>query len=423
MGSKCQVGIFRTPKYPRLEQNNSLNVTFELSPPKKELIITPSESALVFHPRNLVITPVKLERGTLYLANMTITSRLPGIHLITYTLSGVAAKSYQAVLPDTVIVLANGTSCNETSLTSFPVGCHKMRLLKCPKGDSVLFARSTESWKISQRRASTKGLASILYGNLTLPLGIHGATLDTLSHSSVSTEKEECQTQSPINLRCLTSETLASVFLRSLNDSFPSWLRLIPSKTLSSFEPNDVITYIWTGNELKRILKDLGLSVKDESYYSVLLYGGAITVKVNQSSFNLLKYGKNSFLLVAVELCSQPLPANVLLAFNPLSFGALQNMPVYRQLAAQGWNISALAMQFSRHGGLTYTVKAWGESNSLVPGNLEFYGRVGKSIRGIEPIHSLGVLLVGNVISETPYTKNVSQIEKLSNLTLVNRYG
>jgi len=170
-------------------------------------------------------------------------------------------------------------------------------------------------------------------------------------------------------------------------------------------------------------LKDLGLSVKDESYYSVLLYGGAITVKVNQSSFNLLKYGKNSFLLVAVELCSQPLPANVLLAFNPLSFGALQNMPVYRQLAAQGWNISALAMQFSRHGGLTYTVKAWGESNSLVPGNLEFYGRVGKSIRGIEPIHSLGVLLVGNVISETPYTKNVSQIEKLSNLTLVNRYG
>ena len=398
MGSKCQVGIFRTPKYPRLEQNNSLNVTFELSPPKKELIITPSASALVFHPRNLVITPVKLERGTLYLANMTITSRLPGIHLITYTLSGLAAKSYQAVLPDTVIVLANGTSCNETSLTSFPVGCYKIRLLKCPKGDSVLYARSTESWKISQRRASTKGLASILYGNLTLPLGIHGATLDKLSHSSVSTEKEECQTQSPINVQCLASETLASVFLRSLNDSFPSWLRLIPLKTLSSFEPNDVITYIWTGKELKGILKGLGLSVKDESFYSVLLYEGAITVKVNQSSLNLPKYGKNSFLLVAVELCSQPraLPANVLLAFNPLSFGAMQNMPVYRQLATQGWNISALAMQFSRH--------------SLIQGNMEFYGRVGKTIGGIDPIRSLGVLLVGNVMSETTDSKIVSQI-------------
>jgi len=402
------VGIVRTPNYPRLQQNSSVNVTFELSPPKHELKITPSAEGLEFFPRELVVTPEKMEQGRLYLANMTITAGRLGIHQITYTLSGLAAKSYQAVLPDTLIVVDNSTSCHVTSNISFPVGCHKVKLLKCPKSDDFLCAGSTEPWKDSQGRLSTKGVASILSGNLTLPLGIKGATLDKMNHSSVSADKGDCQMRPPKHVQCLVSETLASVFLQSLNESFPNWLRLIPLKTLSSFGPNDVITYIWTGKELKGILKGLGLSVKDESYYSVLLYSGEITVEVNESSLNLPKYGKNAFLLVAVELCSRSLPANVLLAFNPLSYDALVNMPVYRQLATQGWNVTALAMQFSRHTGLGYSAKTWNQSKTFIPGNLEFYGRVEKTIRGSHPVRSLAVRLVGNAILDIPYTKQVS---------------
>lgn len=353
---------------------------------------------------------MQLEQGRLYIANMTIMAHLPGIHLVTYTLSGVAAKWYQAVLPDTVIVLENGTSCNDTSQTSLPVGCHKIRLLKCPKSNDFLYARSTEAWKLSQRRVSTEGVSSILSGNLTLPLGIQGTTLDKTNYSSVTTDKGKCQAESPKHVQCLPSETLASVFLQSLNESFPSWFRLIPSKTLSSFESTDIITYIWTGTELNGILKGLGLSVNDESYYSVLLYSNAMTVDVNGSSVKLPKYGKNSFLLVAVELCSQALYPKVLLAFNPLSYEALKDMPVYQQLATQGWNVSALAMQFSRLSGLSYSVNARNQGKTLIPGNVELYGRVEKSIYGSHPIRYLRVRLVGNAISEVPDSNKVSSL-------------
>lgn len=406
-GRRCHVGILRTPKYPRLQENRSLNITFELSPPKDELIITPEAEGLEFHPKNLIVPPVELGQGIFYQANMTITARLRGIREITYTLSGLAAKSYQAVRPDTVVVVENGTSCNDTLKTRFPMGCHKVRLLKCPKSNSFLFARSTEPWKQSKRRISTKGVATIFSGNLTLPLGIRGATLDKMNHTDVSTDNGKCQAESSQKVQCIHSETLASVFLHSLNDSFPSWFRLIPSKTISSFEPNDVITYIWTGTELKDILDGLGLTVNDESYYSVLLYPGAITIEANETSLNIPKYGKNSFLLIAAELCSQVLPAKVLLAFNPLTYGELKHMPVYRQLAIKGWDVSALAMQFSKHNSFSYSVNKWHQRKTLISGNMELYGKVQKTIHGSHPIRSLDVRLVGNAILEMPFNDKV----------------
>ena len=406
-GSRCHVGILRTPKYPRLQENRSLNITFELSPPKKELIVTPGAEGLEFQPKSLVVSPMELGQVIFYLANMTITARLPGIHQITYTLSGPAAKSYQAVRPDTVIVLENGTTCNETLKTRFPVGCHKVRLLKCPNSNGFLYARSTDPWKQSKRQISTKGVATIFSGNLTLPLGIRGATLDKMNHSDVSTDNGQCQAESSKHVQCLHSETLASVFLHSLNDSFPGWFRLITSKSISSFEPNDVITYIWTGTELNNILNGLGLTVSDESYYSVLLYPGAITIEANETSVNVPKYGKNSFLLVAAELCSQVLPPKILLAFNPLSYGALRHMPVYRQLAIKGWDVSALAMQFSKHNSFSYSVNIWHQRRTRISGNMELYGKVQKTIRGSHPIRSLDVRLVGNAILEMPFNDKV----------------
>ena len=410
MGGRCHVGIFRTPKFPRLEQNDSFNVTFKVSPPADMLTIKPSATGLEFHPQDIVITPVRLKQGRLLLTNMTITARVPGIHQITYTLSGLVAKSYQAVLPDTVIVLENGTSCNDTFKTSFPVGCHKIRLLRCPKTSNFLFVSSTESWQRSQSRVVTKGVATILSGSLKLPLGIRGATLDKMNFSSVSTGKTQCQTGSSKHTQCLASEALATAFLQSLNGSFPSWFRMIPSKTLSSLAPNDIITYIWTGTELEGILKGLGLSLNDKSYYSVLIYTGAITVEVNESSVFLPKYDRNSFLLVAVELCPQASQTKVIVTFNPLSYDALKNMTVYRQLATHGWNISVLAVQFSRNGGLNYSANSWMKRKTIIPGNIELYGRIEKSIDGSQEIRSLRVRLVGNAITEIPDTDKVSQI-------------
>lgn len=187
-GNKCHMGIFRKPKYPRLQQGNSLNITFEMSPPENQLTVTPSASGLEFLPRNLVIYPVQMEDGKLYRANMTVTARLPGMNLITYTLSGVATDFYQTLLPDTVIVVDNETSCNGNLSSNLPVGCHQARLLKCPQSDYFLYARSTEPWKQTQGKVSTKGVVSILSVNdRTLPLGITGTALDksNLLHLSV----------------------------------------------------------------------------------------------------------------------------------------------------------------------------------------------------------------------------------------------
>ena len=354
-----------------------------------------------------------LEDGTLYSVNMTITARLPGIHLITYTLSGVAADSYQHLQPDTVVVLANGTSCNESLSTSLPEGCHKIRLLKCPRGDYFLYAKSTESWKHTQGKVSTKGIASILsVNNLTLPLGIRGAALDKLNplHLSASTTREQCKSksQSAVQVQCLPSEILASVFLQSLNASFPSWFHLIPSKTLSSFEATDAVTYIWSGVQLKGVLKDLGLSVKEQSYYSALLYTSALTVKVNQSSVTLPKYNDKNIHLIATELCSESWPANVLIVFNPLSYDALQSLPVYQHLASEGWKVSAMALQFSRRSSLSHSVNTKNQSSELISGSLELYGRVEKITTGSRPIASLNVLLVGNAVFPIPDINKVS---------------
>ena len=414
MGSRCHIGIFRKPKYPRLLEGSSLNITFKLSPPEKQLTVIPSAAGVEFSPRKLVIFPVKMMGGRLYCANMTVTARLPGIHLITYTLSGVASISYQLVYPDTVIVVKNGTYCNDSVSRSLPVGCHKIRLLKCPKNDHFLYAKSTEPWKQTRGKVSTRGVASILsVNNITLPLGIQGAAFDKLNPShpstSVSANNKLCKAQTPIDVHCLPSEIVASVFLQSLHASFPSWFRLIPSETFSSFETNDASTFVWNGLQLKNVLKDLGLSVVEQSYYSVLLYTNALTVKVNKNSVALPKYDSKYTHLFATELCSEPGPPNVVIVFNPLSYDSLQNMPVYQQLASRGWNVSVMAVQFSRRSSLNYSVNTGNHQiKEPVSGSLELYGKVEKVINGSHPIESLGVRLVGNAIF------GISDIDKVS---------
>ncbi|KAL9950574.1 hypothetical protein ACROYT_G043090 [Oculina patagonica] len=284
-GNKCHLGVFRTPKYPRLQVGFNLNITFTLSPPENDLVMTPSGPGVEFHPRSLLVSPAGLPKGTLYQAKMAITARLPGAHLIKYTLSGVDAKSYQTVLPDVVSVAENDTLCNDTASISFPSGCHKLRLFKCHNGDDFLNAMSTESWKRYKRQVSTEGFITILSSNLTLPLALRGS-FDKMSLSSIQTDqKGECKAHT--NMQCLPTETLASAFLKSLNASFPIWFRLVPSKTFSNFKANDMITYIWKGKQLKGVLQDMELSISEESYYSVLLYTNAITVKVGKSIVKL----------------------------------------------------------------------------------------------------------------------------------------
>ena len=422
MGSRCHIGIFRKSKYPRLQESTSVTITFELSPPEKELTITPHASGLEFFPRDLVISPVHLEDGKLYRSNMTLTARLPGIHSVTYTLSGVAADSYQSVTPDAVVVFENGTCCNGTLDNSLPVGCHKIKLLKCPLGGKSLYATSTESWKITRGKVSTKGIASVLsLNNLTLPLGIQGAALDKLNVSQVSAliSEDQCKSQPSKNIQCLPTEILALAFLQSLRGSLPSWFRLIPSKTLSSFDTNDAITYIWTGLQLKGVLKGLGLSINEQSYYSALLYTGDLSVEVNKSSVTLPKYNQNTHLVVT-ELCSQFWPANVLIMFNPLSYEALQSMPIYQQLASQGWIVSAMAVQFSRRGALNFLVNTKMQSDKLVSGDLELFGRVEKVVNGSHPIISLGVLFGGIATYKTSNIDQVSSYRVESLLLYVN---
>ena len=160
--------------------------------------------------------------------------------------------------------------------------------------------------------------------------------------------------------------------------------------------------------ELKNVLKGLGLSLNDHTYYSVLLYTGAITVEVNGTSVKLPKYGKNSFLLAAVELCLDALPSKVVLAFNPQSYIALKNMPTYQELATKGWNISVLAMQFFGQRTTSYSVNAGNGVNVFIPGNLELFGRVEKTIFGSHPIHSMKMSLVGNAVIGIQDNSNVS---------------
>lgn len=418
-GNKCHMGIFRKPKYPRLQQGNSLNITFEMSPPENQLTVTPSASGLEFLPRNLVIYPVQREDGKLYRTNMTVTARLPGVNLITYTLSGVATNFYQTVLPDTVIVVDNETPCNGNLSSSLPVGCHQARLLKCPQSDYFLYARSTEPWKQTQGKVSTKGVVSILSANnRTLPLGITGTALDksNLLHLSVSADNKFCKDHPSVDVQCLPSEIIATVFIQSLTASLPRWLRLIPSKTLSGFDTNDAITYLWNGLQLKDILKGLGLSVNERSYYSGLLYSNALTVELNKSSVALPKYdGKNTHLVVT-DLCSKSWPPNALIVFNPLSYKTLQAISLYEKLEARGWKVTAMAVQFSKLSALNYSAYTRKQENELIPGSLELFGRAEKTINGSLPIGFMNVRLVGNTIL------GVSDIDKVSDSSFFNHY-
>ena len=360
---------------------------------------------------------MQMEDGKLHRANVTVTARLPGIHLITYTLSGVATNLYQTVLPDTVIVVDNETSCKGNHSSSLPVGCHQARLLKCPQSDSFLYARSTEPWKQTQGKVNTKGAVTILSANnLTLPLGLTGTALDksNLLHLSVSVDNKFCKDHPSVDVQCLPSEIIASVFIQSLTASLPRWLRLIPSKTLSGFDTNDAITYVWSGLQLKGILKGLGLSVNERSYYSALLYSSALTVELNKSSVALPKYdGKNTHLVVT-DLCSKSWPPNVLIVFNPLSYRALQAISVYDKLATQGWKVTAMAVQFSKFSALNYSVYTRKQEQELISGSLELFGRAEKSISGSHPIAFLNVRLVGNAIF------GVSDVDKVSDSPFFN---
>ena len=120
--------------------------------------------------------------------------------------------------------------------------------------------------------------------------------------------------------------------------------------------------------------------------------------------------GKNKHMVVT-DICSNSWPADALVIFNPLSYKALQAMPVYKQLESRGWQVTVMALQFSKVGALNYSVFTRKRGNKLIPGSLGFYGRVAKTINGSHPVGSLGVRLVGNAIfgisnidevSETP---------------------
>ena len=350
-GTTCEIGLIDIPDYPTLTAGVPVqSVEFRASPPDNYVIFTPRSVGVEFDPPYIVF-----QRNSTTSQSLAMTAIYPGMSHVSYSLSGPSALGFQIPEPNVFFVesakkAARNISAYGTKELTFPSGCYKVELNRCPRSDITINAYSTSPWIMFGPTATTDGLVSLSSENVELPHSMTGSNfipekssssnLDCLVDSSTAYFIEEM----------IKRRVLAKSFLKVVRHSLPKWLDIKLRGNLSSrsMAETDLQAYYLSGKRLREERAITGQPFLEDTFFSLLLTPELdLIVHGDRVSFGLDDH--TARFSVALELCGPP-PSSVILRPPPGGFNAMKQSAIMKQLRNKGWNLKIESLQVSNIG-------------------------------------------------------------------------
>ncbi|XP_028397955.1 uncharacterized protein LOC114521651 [Dendronephthya gigantea] len=346
IGTKCDIGYITIPDYPTLTPGvPSQHLTYKVSPPSENVVLTPKSRDIEFEPPNLLF-----KHGTPSTRSLRMTARKPGVHFIRYSLSGPSAGYFKS--PDESVVLVKSseqlTFDKETVPNAIPSGCYKQQVDKCPRSNDAIYASSTSPWVTFGPMAMTSGVVNLMVGATTIPLSLLGTNLIKSSHISSQKDCDKDNQVSYSTEQLITERLLEKTFLNKVSNSLPKWLQItLPNNSVSTaWSPSELQTYYVSGKNLRTAYIGEGQPIDDGTYYS-LLNSQNLNLSVDNDVDLLLSGDNKAPLSIAMELCG-PLPRNVILRPSLRDGNLISDVSLTRKLEENGWDIKFYSLQISK---------------------------------------------------------------------------
>ena len=376
-GKTCEVLLINAPEFSALSVNSEIEFTISSSPDREFTLrlISDDRKFLKVIPPYVTFSQAHTEH------NITMKIKKTGKYTLKYRITD-ETLNYQPIPPATILV-NNGTVNKSNYFSKYGVrpgilksGCCSSEALfhiQCPSSAIKLFLKSTCGW-IERETFYSPGIIFSSDNKFDMPIAIAGAKVRkqksninllslnkdefendciTCSNGSIGNVLEsDVQAQCnimPISLNDVQSflchESLASTYFSHSSKLTPKWLKL---NALSSNRTHDMHSYMVDlvyPEDLKTMSGCSKLTTATDGIYSVMLYSGSLTVKIDKESVQLQTNKLSSFCF-AVNLCegkSSPL----YIAIPDEAQTVLQSLKFMRDLENKGWTVTVSSLVIS----------------------------------------------------------------------------
>ncbi|XP_048586946.1 uncharacterized protein LOC5519388 isoform X2 [Nematostella vectensis] len=356
-GKLCEKGRLRIPVFPKLEVNKQSRVLHVSSPPVRELRINMSSPSgdLNILPNVTVITSKALD------ANFTVTARRPGLHVISYHVTGSDSDSFTT--PDDSLVYVNPDMSSNLSVydvthtnkRSFPIGCHQLQesAFVCNAQAKLV---ATAEWKMDDDTGHyvTQGIVHMRTHNTSVPVSLTGFDLGNLARKSkehityirdmpkslpdtLTLRHHDNCTKVPMKpeylMQLISDDVLPLHYLGSVSQALPAWLNL-EMDTNTGFDVRNLMIDV---NHATGVCSGLPLAT------AATYYRPRVGFKVQVDDENARFTAKDG-VCFAHDVCK----GGAFVKFAKDSQEKLSGLDILRQMESVGWKTRLAAIGVTR---------------------------------------------------------------------------
>lgn len=406
-GSECQTGIVTTPVFEKLTVGDQSKMYHLYAQPKNDLtVIIKSSKSLIIEPkRELRISKSDKE------ATFTIIAVRPGLHVISYSLSGQDAKHYKVPSNSTVYVKSKDQDISvfnalNIPYKSVPLGCHNYSSPNKPLNCQSQLT-SSHPW-VKQR---TAGIVQLMTKDTSFPLSLFGSSAretfglskkDVLEsihmlssrnmNSTIFINRDgKCKVQSMSSfhvIELVQTDAFPNTMINSLSSLMPKWIQFNVDKNNELFDVSNLMVSLG-----KPPSYGPGSCERLPLTYSVnsVFYKPSISFNI-QIDGEQTQFGSSESTCFAMDVCKNKL-------FTDFSLKARKRFHQIRTIQDMknaGWDfhVSRLGLRRNELMGLSQSndFDIWMDGNSQIVLN--------------KPLFSVGLNLTGKITaSSTCYDK------------------
>lgn len=260
-----------------------------------------------------------------------VSSAVPGIYTLTYTLTGQDADKYMTPRPS-IVIISNQDSTHVDNqyftLTNQPVGQLSQgccspggQIYQCPYSSNTVTFSSTCSWAVEEPGVhETQGIVYASGNGISMPFSIIGVELSIQGFNISSTLPDDggtCTQCGGTDPSCyfydftaddiidmLETNSLARSYLSGAENIIPNWIGFILDNTINTtnrrFSSQDYSTFVTTGANAYLISGCSTLDLDPDGLYSILSYTGTVSATVGGTAKS---YNSETPVCFAVDLC------------------------------------------------------------------------------------------------------------------------
>ena len=303
-GQKCEEGIVTLQVPPNIQLGKVYTLTVEARPDNDLTVeMTTNDKSLIVNP-----STIRFNSSVTVAVVELHSNHAGGMKVLSYKLEGTDASVF--VQPrNQIIYVQNSFSRYDkviSDIGALSKGCHIKQIDASDKKNDKVNVFSTAPWKDQRDKESTDGIILLDIQGTVLPASLVGSSIvakalefgkmdNFVAHTwpdindadlAISVKDGACISEGPSS-RYLPTIVNINAFFKSvadgINELTPSWFRIIPEVTMTSFDPNGLEGSLISGFKVKsqyQICGEIVNIVDDERMYYAYTASQKVSIRL-----------------------------------------------------------------------------------------------------------------------------------------------